>query len=119
MKKNTIRGNHGPFESKELRKDIYARSRLKSKMCQNPISQNINAYKKTKKQMCHSANAMHKKHLAKITQKGVATIYEFWNFSRPFLTNKGFSKNKEIILRNKKEIITDEKTLPIYLKAIL
>ena len=68
--------------------------------------------------MCHSANTMHKKHLAKITQKGVATIYEFWNFSTPFLTNKGFSKNKEIILKNKKEIITDEKTLPIYLTAI-
>ena len=53
---------------------------------------------------------MHK-HLAKITEKGITTSKEFWNFIKPFLTNKGFSKNNDITLKNKKEIIADEKKL--------
>ena len=52
LKKKTIRGNHASFVNKELRKAIYTRSRLRSKMCQNPISENINGLKRTKKQMC-------------------------------------------------------------------
>ena len=38
-------------------------------------------------------------------------IKEFWNFNKPFLRNKGLSKNNDITLKNKKEIITDEKKL--------
>ena len=48
LKKKTIRRNHASFVNKELHKAIYTRSRLKNKMCQNPISENINAYKKRK-----------------------------------------------------------------------
>ena len=48
IKKKTIRRDHASFVNKELRKTIYTRSRLKNKMCQNPISENINAYKKRK-----------------------------------------------------------------------
>ena len=46
LEKKTIRGNHASFVNKELRKAIYTRNRLKNKMCQNPISENIYAYKK-------------------------------------------------------------------------
>ena len=41
----------------------------------------------------------------------MTTNKEFWNFIKPFLTNKGFSKNNDITLKNKKEIVTDEKKL--------
>ena len=33
-------------ENQKLCKVIYTRSRLRNKMCENPISENINAYKK-------------------------------------------------------------------------
>ena len=41
----------------------------------------------------------------------MTTNEEFWNFIKPFLTNKVFSKNNDITLKNKKEIIIDEKKL--------
>ena len=61
--------------------------------------------------MCQPATAIHKIHLAKITEKGITRNKEFWNFIKPFLTNKGFPKNNDITLNNKKEIKTDGKNL--------
>ena len=46
LKKKTIKVNHASFVNKDLRKAIYARSRLRNKMFHDPISKNINAYKK-------------------------------------------------------------------------
>ena len=52
------------------------------------------------------------------TEKGITTNKEFWNFDKPFLTNKGFSKNNDNTLENKIEV-TDEKSLLIYSTAII
>ena len=46
LKKKTISENHASFVNKELGKAICTKSRLRNKMCQNPISENINSYKK-------------------------------------------------------------------------
>ena len=54
---------------------------------------------------------MHKTTSCYITEKGITTNNEFWNFIKPFLTNKGFPKNNDITLKNKNEIITYEKKL--------
>ena len=68
-------------------------------MCQNPISENINAYKKQNKCVSLRRQCI-KQHLAKITEKGmITTNKEFWNFIKPFLRNKGFSKNNDITLK--------------------
>ena len=75
-------------------------------MCLNPISENINAYKKQRSKCVSLRRQRKKQHLAKITQKGITTNKEFWNFIKPFLTNKGFSKNSM------------KKSLLIYLTAI-
>ena len=80
-------------------------------MCQNPISENINAQKKQRNKCVSLRRQWIKQHLAKIIEKGITTNKEFWNFIKPFLTNKGFSKNNDITLKNKKEIITDQKKL--------
>ena len=111
LKKQTIRGNHASFVNKDLRKAIYTRSRLRNKMCRNPMSENINAYKKQRNKCVSLRRKCIKQHLAKITEKGITTRKEFWNFIKPFLTNKGFSKNNNITLKNKTKIITDEKKL--------
>ena len=44
-----------------------------------------------------------------ITEKHVTANKEFWNFTKPFLTNNRFSKNNDITLKHKKEIITVKK----------
>ena len=80
-------------------------------MCLNPISENINVYKKQRNKCGNLQRQCIKQHLAKITEKGIATNWEFWNFFKSFLTDKGVPKNNDIALKNKKEIITDEKKL--------
>ena len=80
-------------------------------MCQNPISEKINAYKKQRNKCVSLRRQCIKQHLAKITEKGITTNKEFWDFIKPFLTNKRFSKNNDITLKNEKETITDEKKL--------
>ena len=46
LKMNIQKGNHAPFISKEMRKAIYARSRLKNKFCKNPSQENERNYKR-------------------------------------------------------------------------
>ena len=80
-------------------------------MCQNPISKNINTYKKQRNRCLSPRRQCIKRHLAKITENGITTNKEFWNFVKPFLTKKELSKKNDVTLKNKKEIITDEKKL--------
>ena len=109
LKKQTIMRNHASFVNKELRKAIYTRSRLRNKMCQNTISENIYAYKKQRNKCVSLRRQCIKQYLANITENDITTNKEFRNFIKPFLTNKGFSKNNDITLKNNKEIITDQK----------
>ena len=46
LKKKIVRGNHAPFITKDLRKAIYKRSRLKSKYIKNPSEVNEKLYKR-------------------------------------------------------------------------
>ena len=49
LKKKIVRGNHAPFITKDLRKAIYTRSRLKSKHIKNPSDVNEKLYKRQRK----------------------------------------------------------------------
>ena len=40
MKKKFIRGNQAPFMTRNLRKEIYTRSRFRNKFCKNPAKEN-------------------------------------------------------------------------------
>ena len=44
----------------------------------------------------------------KISEKGIETNESFWNFIRPFMTNKGMIANKDITLIDEENVITDE-----------
>ena len=44
----------------------------------------------------------------KISEKGIETNKSFWNFIKPFMTNKGMIANKDITLIDGKNVITDE-----------
>ena len=46
LKKKIVRGNHAPFITKDLRKAIYTRSRLKSKYIKNPSELTEKLYKR-------------------------------------------------------------------------
>ena len=89
LKKKTIRGNDAPFMNKEFRKAIYTRTRLKNKFLKNPAEQNELMFKKQRNICVSLRRKSIKNHLKKITQKGITTNKDFWNFAKPFLTNKG------------------------------
>ena len=46
LKVKILRGNHAPLVDKQLRKEIYKRSKLRNKYCKNPSEQNAALYKK-------------------------------------------------------------------------
>ena len=45
LKKKFIRGNQAPFMTRNLRKEIYTRSRFRNKFCKNPTKENEKLYK--------------------------------------------------------------------------
>ena len=46
FKKKIVRGNHAPFITKDLRKTIYTRSKLRNKFIKNPTEVNEKLYKR-------------------------------------------------------------------------
>ena len=49
--------------------------------------------------------------LNNITKTGIIANKNFWTFTQPFLTNKGFLENKDITLIEGSKIITSEREL--------
>ena len=82
------RGNHAPFISKEMRKAIYGRSRLKNKFCKNPSEENERKYKRQRDLCVSLRRKAVKQYFSNITSKGIVTIKALWKTIKPFLTNK-------------------------------
>ena len=103
------RGNHASFISKEMRKAIYARSRLKNKFCKNSFEENERKYKRQRNLCVSLRRTSIKQYFSNITSKGIVTNKEFWKTIRPFLANKGGLENSDIILINVDDMINDDK----------
>ena len=57
LKKKILRGNDAPFMNKELRKEIYTRSRLRNRFFKNPTKENEMSYKKQRNKF-HSEESL-------------------------------------------------------------
>ena len=105
------RVNHAPFISKEMRKAIYARSRLKNKFYKNSSEENEIKCKRQPNLSVSLRRKAIKQYFSNITSKGIVINKEFWKTIRPFLTSKGCLENIDIMLINDPDMITDYKTL--------
>ena len=85
LKKKVLKGNHSPFVSKEFQKAIYTRSKMKSKLNQNPSRENVLAYKKHRNICVSLRRKSLKNHLKSIAKKGINNRQSFWKFIKPFL----------------------------------
>ena len=85
LKKKVLKGNHSPFVSKEFQKAIYTRSKMKSKLNQNPSRENVLAYKKHRNICVSLRRKSLKNHLKSITKKGINNRQSFWKFIKLFL----------------------------------
>ena len=88
LKKKKQRGNHAPSISKEMRKAIYTRSRLRNKFCKNPSEENERKYKRQRDLCVSLRRKAVKQYFSSITSKGIVTIKALWKTIKPFLTNK-------------------------------
>ena len=113
LKKKMLKGNQAPFLTKELRKEIYTRSKLKNKYRSNLIEENKAIYKKQRNKYVSSLRRKAiKVYFNNVTKTGVQTNKDFWELVKPFLTNKGSLENAEIMLTDKDKIVDEEKELP-------
>ena len=111
LKKKIVRGNHAPFITKDLRKAIYIRSKLRNKFIKNPTEVNEKLYKRQRNKCVLIRKKLIKQYFSNITSKGVVTNREFWKTMKPFLTNKGCLDNCDIMLRGDNKMITGAKCL--------
>ena len=86
LKKKTLRGNHGPFVSKELRKAIYTRSRFRNRFLKNPDEINSKLYKPQRNKCVPSRRKSIKHYFSNIASNGIITNKNFWKAIKPFLT---------------------------------
>ena len=94
--------------NREFQKEIYVRSRLRNKYWVEPSAENKAAYKKQRNKCVKIRRKSIKRYMNKISEKGIETNKSFWNFIKPFTTNKGMIANKDITLIDGKNVITDE-----------
>ena len=108
LKKKFVRGNNAPFMNREFQKEIYVSSRLRNKYWVEPSVENKAAYKKQRNKSVKIRRKSIKRYMDKISEKGIETNKSFWNFIKPFMTNKDMIPNKDITLIDGKNVITDE-----------
>ena len=108
LKKKFVRGNNAPFMNREFQKEIYVRSRLRNKYWVEPTTENKLAYQKQRNKCVKIRMKSIKRYMDKISEKGIQTNKSFWNFIKPFMTNKGMIDCNNITLIEGKNVITDE-----------
>ena len=73
LKKKIVRGNHAPFITKDLRKAIYTRSKLRNKFIKNPTEVNEKLYKRQRNECVLIRKKLIKQYFSNITSKGIVT----------------------------------------------
>ena len=92
--------------TRNLWKEINTRSRFRNKFCKNPTKENKKLYK--------NSVAFRRKCIKEYfhdISNNIVTNKNFWNFIRPFLVNKDLLNSSQIMLRNKKKIVTDNREI--------
>ena len=99
LKVKKVRGNQGPFITKQLSKAIMNRPKIRNKYQKWSSRENLLALKETKR-LC---NKLTRAYFRKATGKCFANK-AFWNTVKPFLTNKGFITNETIDIEKKEKL---------------
>ena len=88
LKKKIVRGNHAPLITKDLRKAIYTRSKLRNKFIKNPTEVNEKLYKRQRNKRVLIRKKSIKQYFSNITSEGIVTKREFWKTINLFLLTR-------------------------------
>ena len=110
LKEKIVTGNNAAFMTKELRKAIMNRSRLKKKYQDWPSRENFKNWKKQKNKCNKLCGKAKKNHFRNITESNLNSN-KFWQFVKPFLTNKGVFGTDFISIKKDNQFIDNEMEL--------
>ena len=111
LKRKMIKGNQGPFMTKQLSKAVVNRSKLRNRYIKWPSRENFLDYKKAKNTCSNLSKFSQKSYVNKVTSKDFVNNKAFWNTLKPFLTNKGFFTNENKTIKHKDTIVIDNSKL--------
>ena len=103
LKKKFVRGNNAPFMNREFQKETYVSGRLRNKYLVLPSAENKAAYKNRE-----TRRKSIRRYMDKISEKVTETNKSFWNFVKPFMTNKGMVASNDLILIDGKNVIAGD-----------
>ena len=104
--------------SKEPRKAIYTRSRLRNEFLKKPDEINRKLYKQQQSKCVSVQRKSIRHYFSSITCKGIITNKNIWKAIKPFLTNKVCLENSGIMLTDDEKMVSDEKNLCRFLTTI-
>ena len=108
MKTKKVRGTQAPFVTKELRKAIMTRSRLKNKYNKWKSREFFLAFRQSKKECKRLTILSKSNHIKNATKNGIMTSKDFWKFMKPIMVNKGIIASNTIILEENGELVSNE-----------
>ena len=97
IKQTTLRGNTKPHINKTLRKEIMKRSRLKNKANKSGKEEDKRLYNIQRNKVSKLNYKLKKTYFKEKLPKG-NNVIDFWNYCKPYCTNKGICNDYRIIL---------------------
>ena len=99
-----MRGNTKPHINKSLRKEIMKRSLLKNKANKSGKEEDKKRYRLQRNIVTKLNKKLKKSYFKTKLPKG-SKVRDFWNFCKPYFTNKGICNDEKIILVEKDEVL--------------
>ena len=113
LKKRTIRGNDKSHVTKELRKQIMKRSRLKNISRKTKLPEDIQAYHKQRNLVVKLNKKQKKSYFESIDTTKEKSL---WNMCKPYFTNKGCYQGKNVLAEKNGIVSDDQKIVNIFNK---
>ena len=104
IKTSKVRGNAKPHVNKNLRKEIMKRSNLKNIANKSGKTEDKKSYKIQRNVITKLNKKLKKAYFKAKIPKG-KNVKHFWNFCKPYFTNKGVCNDEKIILVEKEEVL--------------
>ena len=111
IKQKRVKGNGALLRTREFGKAIMDRSRLRNKHQKYLSRENFVNMKKMKNKCNPVCRKSKIKYLKRSIEKGISSSKKFWNFFKPFLTNKGCMTNDFISVRDGNAFMDKESKL--------
>ena len=84
LRQKQVRGNHSPFMTKDLSKEIMNKSKVKNKYLNWPSRENSISYKRTKSKSNSLTKQAKRDSFKEPIKDGIATNKKFWHTVKPF-----------------------------------